>query len=163
MVRRVLLVLLALIMVMPAALAQVVLGPAGLFFAATLPESAQPDGGETLEDGSYTQPYLIDDGMAVAVMACRAGDVTAEAFLGELYPESREVAEADQAPVAAYPARRLTFLTGENEDTRQCVLVTFATDSGSFAFTAEVPVDSYEAYQEAVEAWISSLNLLDCC
>lgn len=43
------------------------------------------------------------------------------------------------------------------------MLVTFPTDSGSFAFTAEVPVDSYEAYQEAVEAWISSLNLLDCC
>lgn len=163
MFRRLLMVLLALVILTPAALAQVVLGPAGLFFAATLPESAQPDGGETLDDGSYTQPYLIDDGMAVVVMAYRAADVSTEALLGELYPGAWEVAEAEQAPVAFYPARRLTFLTGENEDTRQCALVTFLTDSGTFAFAVEISADFYEEYQDAAEAWIASMKLLDCC
>jgi hypothetical protein len=163
MFRRFFLVLLALIVMTPPALAQVVLGPAGLFFAATLPESAQPDGGEALDDGSYTQPYLIDGGMAVVVMAYRAADVTAEALLKELYPGAREVAEAEQAPVAAHPARRLTFLTGENEDARQCTLVAFPSDSGTFAFSVEIPVDFYGEYQEAAESWIASLKLLDCC
>ena len=133
----------------------------GLKLTCTLPENAQPDGGAVLENGDYTQPYLIDDGMAVVTLARRAEETGAQAFVDELYPEAKEVKAIEQQPVGSYPAERLTFTTGENEDTRQCVLVAFSTDSGSFAFVAETPADAFEDYRQTIETWTASLDLVD--
>jgi hypothetical protein len=135
--------------------------PTGLTLSCALPEDAQPYDGKILENGDYTQPYLVGDGMAAVILARRDAATDAEAFLKDLYPEATDAKAISQQPVASYPAERLTFTNGENEDTRQGVLVAFSTDSGSFAFVAEISADSYDDYKDTVEAWISSLDLID--
>ena len=134
--------------------------PEGLQLTCALPENTELDM-EIMENGDYTNSYLIDDSMATVLMAHREEATDASAFLKELYPEVKDAKAVEQLPIASYPAERLTFTIGDNEDTRRCVLVAISTDSGSFAFAAEVPSDFFADYQQTVEAWISSLDLID--
>lgn len=135
--------------------------PIGLMLTAALPDDAKTDGPELLDDGGYIQMYFIDDSLAVVTVMRAAEDMTAEELLDRLYPEAADIQPGDQAPVASYPAERLTFAAGEGEDATKGVLVAVHTDAGAFAFVAEIDADSFGDYAAKVEEWIASIDFAD--
>lgn len=157
MIRRGFMLLLSLVLTLPVfALAEELDGPV---LVSQLPLDALLVGNDAT-DGGYTERLETADGMANIVLLRRAGAVSADVILAELYPEAVEPTEVIQEPIAAYPAVRYSFTLGANEDTRLGTLVAFTTDTDTFAFSVDVWADA-EGYDELIEWWIESLDLFD--
>jgi hypothetical protein len=60
-----------------------------------------------------------------------------------------------------YPAWRISYTTGENEDTCQNTDIYIQTDAWDFYFHTSVPVDYAEDYSAIIESWIASFNLIE--
>ncbi len=162
MIRRVLALVISLVLVLPAlALAEETPTVVGPVLISQLPLDATLVENAATEDGGYTERLLTADTYANITLLRRTGAVAADALLAELYPEATDVAEVDQAPIAAYPAVRDSFTTGANEDTRFGTLVVFSTDTDTFAFAVDVWADAAEDYADLIEWWIESLDLFD--
>ncbi|NLG24730.1 MAG: hypothetical protein GX558_05195 [Clostridiales bacterium] len=132
-----------------------------MVLVAQLPSDAVYLGAEEA-DGGYTQRLSTQDGLAAMVLVRRAGAVAAADLLKELYPDAQNVAEAGQDPVVAYPAARLTFALGQNQDSRAGVLVAFSTDADTFAMGVDVAADAWtgdDDYQTMAEMWFQSMDL----
>jgi hypothetical protein len=127
---------------------------------ADLPRDVALEYADKDERGYYE---LLDtaDGMARIVMLRRAGSVALNDLLAEAYPEAKDIRKAEQAPVASYPAARATFEMGANEDSRKGVIVAFSTDTDSFGFIVQSPLDFFEEQSPQFEVWIDSLDVFD--
>jgi len=135
----------------------------GLVLIGDLPKDAALVGLDEGADG-YTERLLTSDGLAAITLTRRAGGATLKALLSELYPDAAGIEEAEQPPIASYPARRVNFTLGENEDARAGALVAFSTDTDTFAFAADAQLDAYEGdedYKGMFDSWIGSLDLFD--
>jgi hypothetical protein len=162
MIRRVLALVISLVLVFPAlAPAEETSTVTGPVLISQLPLDATLVENTVTEDGGYTERLLTSDTYADIALMRRTGAVAADALLAELYPEAADVAEIEQAPIAAYPAVRYSFTTGANEDTRFGTLVVFSTDTDTFAFAVDVWADASEDYADLIEWWIESLDLFD--
>jgi hypothetical protein len=115
--------------------------PTGLTLMADLPEDAYPLGTDFYENGDYNELFLLPEYNVLLTLSRRAGDVDLPTVLDSLYPLARDVIFVDQDPVLAYPATRILFNSGENEDTRTCALIVFATDTYTFALAVDAPID----------------------
>jgi len=135
--------------------------PAGQVLTAALPDAAATEGAVVDEDGAYTQQYIVDEGIVSVILARRIGEWTAQTVLGDLFPDASGVTEVEQASLANFPASRLTFSLGENEDSRAGTLVVISTNGGTFALAVTVRLDDAQDYSDVVEEWISSLNLIE--
>ena len=72
------------------------------------------------------------------------------------------IAQDDAVSAAlTYPAWRVTYLTGENEDTRQNTDIYIQTDAWDFYFHTDVPIDNAKDYSAVIESWIASFTLTD--
>ena len=162
MIRRVLALFVTLALFVPAfALAEDTQTVTGPVLVSQLPLDATLVEDVATEDGGYTERLLTSDTYANIVLARRTGAVAADALLAELYPEAADIAEAEQAPIAAYPAVRYTFTLGANEDTRLGTFVTFSTDTDTFAFAVDVWADASQDYADLIEWWIEALDVFD--
>ncbi|MCL2434354.1 MAG: hypothetical protein FWD16_07560 [Clostridia bacterium] len=61
----------------------------------------------------------------------------------------------------SYPAWRIDYVTGQNEDTRTHVAIYVGTDEWDFIADFSVAADFYEEYEAAVQGWIDSITLKD--
>ncbi len=162
MIRRVLALLISLVFMIPAlTVAEETSTTVGPVLVSQLPLDATLIENSETEDGGYTERLMTADSFAQIVLLRRTGAVAADALLSELYPEATDVAEAEQAPIAAYPALRYTFALGANEDARLGTIVVFSTDTDTFAFAVDVWADASEGYADLIEWWIESLDVFD--
>jgi hypothetical protein len=162
MIRRVLALLVSLFLMVPAfALAEETQSITGPVLVSQLPLDATLAQNVATEDGGYIERLMTSDGLVSIALIRKTGAVDPDAILLELYPEAADVAEVEQAPIAAYPAVRHTFALGANEDARLGTLVTFSTDTDTFAFAVDVWADASEDYADLIEWWIESLDLFD--
>lgn len=133
----------------------------GLVLTADLPADKELIGVGATQNGDYTQRYLVY-GTAVVTLLRRAEAVSAQDLLLSLYPDAQVAFEEEAASVGSYPATRLNFTTGENEDARFGSLVLISTDTAVFAFVAEAPYDQWDGdYSETVQIWIDSLSIAE--
>lgn len=135
--------------------------PTGLVLTADLPEDMEQTGLGATENGDYIVRYLVY-GTAEVTMLRRAEAVSAQDLLAELYPDAQVAFEEEAAPVSSYPATRLNFTDGENEDACFGSLVLISTDAATFAFVAVAPLDQWDGdYSETVQIWIDSLGIAE--
>ncbi len=166
MIKRIMALALSLVLVIPALAfaegtttqAPLVTGPV---LVSQLPLDAALIENSASDDGGYTERLLTSDTYANIVLARRTGAVAADALLAEFYPDATDVTEAEQAPIAAYPAVRYTFTQGANEDTRFGTFVAFSTDTDTFVFAVDVWADAFDDYADMIEWWIEALDVFD--
>ena len=126
--------------------------------------------------GSYLQELLVFDG-AVSLVTLRQKideghpvEMPTEDFLSDYFHDMRDVESLETGPVAGYPAERIRFVTGAEEDTAVVDAVLIRADEYYFAFWADTQIDIYYGYHDAfaegevpelVDMWIGSLDLFD--
>ncbi len=125
------------------------------------------------EDGSYFYEDMTEDGITVITNMCsrnsqsdgQAPDAYAQNFVCAVVDNDAEVTDvkSDDTLCASltYPAYRLHWKTGSNEDSRQAVGVVVLTDNFTFYYGFKCSVDDYEENTDFYESELDSLELLD--
>ena len=115
-------------------------------------------------DGAYTQTLLIDGGVLVttgrALIEPGVND-SLDAVIAAAYPDAYDILVVDMPPVAGYPAERVHFDQGNNEDTHVVDYVYIPTDDWVFYAEIRIPVDWEGEYTDLVETWVASIELFD--
>jgi hypothetical protein len=148
----------------------------GLVLVGDLPLKAELVTNTADEQGNYMQELMAYEG-AVSLVTLRQKideghpiEMTIEGFLSEYFFDIRDAELLETDPVAAYPAERIRFVTGAEEDTAVIDAVIIRTDEFFFAFWADIQIDIYYGYRDAfaegevpelIDMWIESLDLFD--
>lgn len=117
-------------------------------------------------DGTYREELLYDGMVSIVDESLAGVESTKEAISKQITSlndvEVSDMTVAQDATIStklSYPAWRITYTTGANEDTRANVDIYIQTDSGDFRFHTSTPVDAYDEYKESIESWIESFGL----
>ena len=117
-----------------------------------------------MEDGAYSQALLVDGGVLITtgrdVLAPGVND-TLDAAIASAYPDAYDILIMDMDPVAGYPAERIRFYQGDNEDTHIVDYVYVPTDAWVFYAEISVPMEWRDDYEDLVDAWVASIDLFD--
>ncbi len=127
------------------------------------------------EDGTYIYEDMTEDGLTVIRNMCshnsqRDGqdpDAYAENYVCAVVDETdsaKIIDSADDKTLSSsltYPAYRIHWESGSNEDTRQNVGVVVLTDNFTFYYGYGCPIDYYEENEEFYESELDSIELID--
>lgn len=119
------------------------------------------------EDGTFCEEYLYNDSIGVVIerLAPRPYDADAplEAVLAREYGAKGITVNADDAVSnrLTYPAWRVDYTTGANEDKRICTDIYVQAELNDFRFHIGIPADIYEESSALAEQWISTLMLVE--
>ncbi len=120
------------------------------------------------EDGSYQEELLFDAMVSVVTERVARIEYSDEAIAKQInklngMDASDIIIKKDDAVSTklSYPAWRITYTTGANEDTRKNVDIYIQTDDWDFRLHTSTPIDSVDDYSENIETWIESLDLFD--
>ncbi len=116
------------------------------------------------EDGGYSEALLIDAGVLITTgrEPIEAGrNDTLDAMLDSAFSDAYDIFVVEMYPVAGYPAERVRFSLGGNEDTRIVDLIYIPTDVWIFYAEISVPADWQADYADLVETWVESIDLFD--
>ena len=150
----------------------------GLVLVGDLPKDAELADEKSDDEGNYYQELATSDGAFIIAtfrqkvnddypMEMPLPDFLQKALALEEVPEMEAV---PVEPVAAYPADRVRFQLGENEDTSIEDVVVIRTDEYYFIFLAHTSADIYYGYTDGfeeddaaqiIDAWVESLDLFD--
>jgi len=118
--------------------------------------------------GTYRREMLFDAMVGVTVarlegISCNEEDIIAR-IINMSSTDIRDIVIIEDPSLTArltYPAWRIAYTTGENEDTRQNTDIYVLTDEWNFYFHTAVPTDFAEEYNPIIESWIVSIGLTD--
>lgn len=120
------------------------------------------------EDGTYREELLFDGMVTVVTERVARIDYSEEAIAKQInklngVDASDLVVKKDDAisTKLSYPAWRITYTTGANEDTRSNVDIYIQTDEWDFRLHTSIPSDSFDDYLDNIEAWIEAIDLFD--
>lgn len=116
------------------------------------------------EQGGYSESLLVDDGVLITTgrEAREEGrNDTIDAALASGYSDAYDILIVDMQPIAGYPAERVRFYQGSNEDTHIVDYVYIPTDDWVFFAEISVPADWRGDYAELVDVWVDSIDLFD--
>ncbi len=123
---------------------------------------------DSYEDGTYREELLFDSMISIVTERLAGVDYTEEAVasqieylnidgLADLYIE-QDSALSEQL---TYPAWRVTYATGTNEDARNNLDIYIQTEGWDFRFHTATPADAYADYSDIIESWIESLYIAE--
>lgn len=125
---------------------------------------------EEYSDISYSQTYLYDGGVVTysfeRYTACSDGDdvylfLAADVYASKTDEELTMTEDDDLTARLSYPAYRIEYMTGSNEDTCQNMDVAALLDDCTLLFHVSASLDNYEEYQSIIEGWIDALEIVD--
>lgn len=145
------------------------------YLTSLLFETAEFIDGEVYDDGSYHDLYVVDSGMITLhvlglVVDWKNGELPFETILQNQFGALSDPEYISCDPVGSYPAERIRFILGANEDTAVVDALCIRTDTHSFVFAMHIPADAYYGYmdgyennkaQSLVEEWIASIDISD--
>jgi len=130
---------------------------------------------ENNENGTYIYEDMTEDGLTVIKNMCadnsqsdgESPEAYAETFVSTVVDEtgSANVTEtkSDEGVSAAltYPAYRVSWESGANEDTRQHLGVVVLTDNFTFYYGFGCPIDYYEENSSLYESELDGISFID--
>lgn len=139
-----------------------------LLVTSLLVDSVEKISTETRADGTYYEQVLVDALVSVVFERVTRVESDEQAVTKQIASLNNvaitDVSIEQDTKVSSqlsYPTWRISYITGENEDTRQNVDLYIQTDGWDFRFHTSTPIDAYEDYKESIETWIESLDLTD--
>ena len=124
---------------------------------------------EQYSDIEYDEYYAYDGGQVVFAyeryQPCEDGEDAVKAFVADLYSDELtdlNVSQDDDLTARlSYPTYRAEYTTGANEDTTQNVDIIALLDNCMLNFHVETNADMYSDYQQLIEGWIATLEIVD--
>ncbi|MGE4353666.1 MAG: hypothetical protein AB7D36_06245 [Oscillospiraceae bacterium] len=120
------------------------------------------------DDGTCRTEWLYDGAVTIALarVPCAESDeesiaVQIGTLTGMDTADFTAAVDENLSQEFSYPVWRITYTTGENEDTHRNVDVYIQTDDMDYWFHTATPADFYTDYEPAIGVWISSLVLSD--
>lgn len=125
-------------------------------------------GNVSQENGTYREELLYDGMVSIVAERLLLIEFSKEAIVKQIESLNtvavKDVKIEQDATISArlsYPAWRITYTTGSNEDTRTNLDFYIQTDAWDYRFHTSTPVDSFAEYSESIESWIESINLTE--
>lgn len=124
---------------------------------------------EQYSDIEYDEYYAYDGGQVVFAyeryQPCEDGEDAVKAFVADLHSDELtdlNVSQDDDLTASlSYPTYRAEYTTGANEDTTQNVDIIALLDNCMLNFHVETNADMYSDYQQLIEGWIATLEIVD--
>lgn len=120
------------------------------------------------QDGTYREESLFQSMVSIVCERCTSVEFSEDAIVEQIVNltevDLSEVTIEQDTPTSnrlSFPAWRLTYTTGANEDTRKNVDIYIQTDGWDYRFHTSTPIDAFADYSDFIEAWIESLELFD--
>ena len=144
-------------------------GSLGLFMAVpVLTRNVVTVGIENREDGTYREELLFDTVVGIVIERVKRAEANEQAIARQIDSlngtAAKDITIAKDDAVSAkvtYPAWRITYETGENEDTRSNLDIYIQTDDWDFRFHITAPADNIDDYKYAIPEWIEAVELFD--
>lgn len=119
-------------------------------------------GSEVFGDGTFTDAYVYESMVGVTFARLAFGAEASEVGMviaqrAGIDPE--DMVRTEEESLDGYPAYRLEYTIGSNEDTRHSIDKVFVDEAESVIhwFHCAIPVDWYEDYKDITEEWIDNL------
>lgn len=119
---------------------------------------------EMYSDIEYSEYYAYDGGNVIFSYERYEPFADADNVADSMYAGIEGVNVVKDEELTAkfsYPTYRAEYVTGENEDTAQCIDVISMLDDCVLCFHVETSADMYEEYQQVIEGWIATLEIVD--
>ena len=127
---------------------------------------------ENNDDGTYYYEDMTEDGDTIITNMCapnsqrdgQAMDAYAENFVCAMVDNDAKITEtvddSDLSAKLTYPVYKISWESGENEDTRQAVGVVILTDNYTYYYGYKCPIDFFEDNEEFYNSELADIELI---